>query len=62
MYNGVGYIIPIIGFSLIYNLVKFFEIETIYIEGEVRFTTVTDPDPNLLYRVCLSGAEIRISR
>jgi hypothetical protein len=35
MYNGVGYIIPIISFSLLYNLVKFFEIETIYIEGEV---------------------------
>ncbi len=35
MYNGVGYIIPIVVFSLLYNLVKFFEIETIYIQGEV---------------------------
>jgi hypothetical protein len=35
MYNGVGYIIPIVVFSVLYNLVKFFEIETVYIQGEV---------------------------
>ena len=35
MLDGVGYIIPIVTFSILFNLVKFFEIETIYIAGEV---------------------------
>ena len=34
MSNGLGYILPIVAFSLLYNVVKFFEIETIYIEAE----------------------------
>ena len=34
MNNGLGYILPIVAFSLLYNVVKFFEIETIYIEAE----------------------------
>jgi len=34
MWNGLGYIIPIIMFSILYNLVKFFEIETIYLTHE----------------------------
>ena len=34
MSNGLGYILPIIAFSLLYNVVKFFEIETIYIEAD----------------------------
>jgi len=34
MWNGLGYIIPIILFSILYNLVKFFEIETIYLTHE----------------------------
>ena len=34
MSNGLGYILPIVAFSLLYNVVKFFEIETIYIEAD----------------------------
>jgi hypothetical protein len=34
MYNGLGYILPIVLFSCLYNVVKFFEIETIYLEHE----------------------------
>jgi len=32
MCNGLGYILPIIAFSILYNTTKFFEIETIYLE------------------------------
>ena len=32
MSNGLGYILPIIAFSILYNTTKFFEIETIYLE------------------------------
>ena len=34
MCNGLGYIVPIVLFSVLYNLVKFFEIETVYLEHE----------------------------
>jgi len=34
MCNGLGYIIPIVVFSVLYNVVKFFELETIYLEYE----------------------------
>ena len=34
MSNGLGYILPIVAFSILYNVVKFFEIETVYIEAE----------------------------
>ena len=37
MCNGLGYIVPIVLFSVLYNLVKFFEIETVYIEAEARW-------------------------
>ena len=39
MCNGLGYIIPIIMFSILYNLVKFFEIETIYLPHEEWITS-----------------------
>ena len=32
--NGFGYIIIIIAFSILYNLIKFFEYETVYVEYE----------------------------
>jgi hypothetical protein len=31
MWNGLGYIIPIVIFSVLYNLVKFLELETVHI-------------------------------
>ena len=34
MYDGLGYILPILLFSTVYNVGKFFEIETIYLEHE----------------------------
>ena len=34
MYHGLGYILPIVLFSIIYNIPKFFEIETVYLEHE----------------------------
>ena len=34
MYHGLGYILPIVLFSVIYNIPKFFEIETVYLEHE----------------------------
>jgi hypothetical protein len=34
MCSGLGYIIPIVLFSVLYNMAKFFEIETIYLEHE----------------------------
>ena len=49
MWNGLGYIIPIILFSLLYNLVKFFEIETIYLSHEewVTYDNETNIQPLL---------------
>ena len=32
MYNGLGYILPIIILSISYNIVKFFEVETVFYE------------------------------
>ena len=34
MSNGLGYILPIVAFSCLYNVVKFFEIETVYLDSE----------------------------
>lgn len=34
MCNGLGYIIPIVLFSILYNITKFFEIETLSIKNE----------------------------
>ena len=34
MCNGLGYIIPIVIFSILYNISKFFEIETLSIKNE----------------------------
>ena len=34
MCNGLGYIIPIVLFSILYNISKFFEIETLSIRNE----------------------------
>ena len=34
MCNGLGYIIPIVLFSILYNITKFFEIETLSIRSE----------------------------
>ena len=34
MCNGLGYILPIVIFSILYNAVKFFELETIYLDYE----------------------------
>ena len=37
MYNGLGYILPIIILSIAYNIVKFFEVETVYHEVSESF-------------------------
>ena len=34
VHNGLGYIIVIIVFSFLYNLTKFFEFQTVYVELE----------------------------
>ena len=34
MCNGLGYIVPIVLFSILYNITKFFEIETLSIRSE----------------------------
>ena len=31
MWNGAGYIVPIVAFSLLYNIIKFLELETLHI-------------------------------
>ena len=37
MYNGLGYILPIIILSISYNIVKFFEVETVFYEVSESF-------------------------
>jgi len=51
MWNGLGYIIPIILFSILYNLVKFFEIETIYLTHEewVTYDNGTNISTTIIY-------------
>lgn len=38
MYQGFGYIVAIIVFSFLYNIIKFFELKTVYTVKEVNFT------------------------
>ena len=64
MYQGLGYILAIIIFSFLYNIFKFFELETVYpivvenntnITGppEVQYTDMRkDPLYTTIYIVC----------
>ena len=45
MYQGFGYIVVIIIFSILYNILKFFELETVYYVHNVSTTNASDLFP-----------------